>query len=119
MILWIGKYILVPVILTWTAWVPFLARHYPTQASISIAEFLAHHKNLSLFLTALSAPYVCLIYDMYRNTGRRIQLIMGTLFVLLTLFFNVFLAFVLTKMLPGLSEDWQIVNRIIEKIRSF
>ena len=119
MILLIGKYILVPVLLTWTAWIPFLAEHYPTAQAVVIADFLIHHKNSSLFVTALLAPYICLIYDTYRCSSHRIQFIMGALFVLVTLFSNIFIDFVLTKMLSGLLDDWQIVLRIIDKIRKF
>ena len=119
MILFIGKYILVPLLLTWTAWIPFLAKYYPTTQAITAADFLTHHKNSSLLVTALLAPYICLIYDTYRCSSRRIQFIMGSLFVLVTLFSNLFIDFVLTKMLPDLLKDWQIVLRIVDKIRTF
>ena len=119
MILFLGKLILVPLLLTWTAWVPFLASHYPSTNVLLLSDFLAQHSNSSLLITSLLAPYVCLIYDTYRGTSRRIQFIMGALFVLLTLFSNLFIAFVLKEMLPDLQKDFQVILRIIDRIRAF
>ena len=119
MILLIGKLILVPVLLTWTAWIPFLAEHYPTPAAFWLSGFLVQYKNSSLLVTALLAPYLCLIYDTYRCASRRIQFIMGTIFVLIALFSNLSLHFILTEMLGDLAEDWQIVLRVVDKIRTF
>lgn len=119
MILLIGKLILVPILLTWTAWVPFLAKYYPTPSAFLLADFLALYKNSSLLVTALLAPYLCLVYDTYRCASRRIQFIMGALFVLVTLFSNLLLHFILTEMLDDLAQDWQIVLRIIDRIRAF
>lgn len=119
MILFIGKYILIPALLTWTAWIPLLATHYPTPHALLLFNFLTLHKNSSLLITALLSPYLCLLYDTYRGASRRIQFIVGAFFVLATLFSNLLIRFLLSEALPELLKDWETVLRIADKIRAF
>lgn len=116
MILWIGKFILVPALLTWTAWFPYLADYYGWFRALA---FLEENRNTCLFVTALLAPYICLIYDTYRGSTRRVQFSVGALFVLMTIISNIFLDFFLQHLLPGLGNDVEVAKRIMDRIINF